>query len=123
MNARLTLQRVFVRGLTVMAEIGLNPDERGRRQPVIIDAVVTLDPKAPQHLRDTLNYEHVVTAARALADGGHIELVETFAHRLAEALLAYPIVQDVTVSVGKPEALREADLAGAEVTLVRDPPH
>ncbi len=112
--------RVFVRGLKLMAEIGLNPDERGRRQPVVIDAVVTLAPHAPEHLRETFNYEHVVRAARALADGGHIELVETFAHRLASAFLAYEGVREATVSVAKPEALADADLAGAEITLTRD---
>lgn len=119
MNSRLTEQRVFVRGLVVQAEIGLNPDERGRRQPVRIDATVELSPRPPEHLRDTFNYEHVVTAARALADGGHIELVETFALRLAEACLAHPVVQSATVAVGKPEALRDAELAGAEVALTR----
>jgi dihydroneopterin aldolase len=111
--------RVFVRGLTLMAEIGFNPDERGRSQPVVVDAVVTLAPHAPEHLRDTFNYEHVVRAARALAEGGHIELVETFAHRLAAAFLAHEGVHEATVSVGKPQALTDADLAGAEITLRR----
>jgi dihydroneopterin aldolase len=119
MSAHLTEQRVFVRGLVVQAEIGLNPDERGRRQPVRIDATLTLLPRPPEHLRDTFNYEHVVTAARALADGGHIELVETFALRLAEACLAHPVVQTATIAVGKPEALTDAELAGAEVVLTR----
>ncbi len=119
MSGRVTVQRVFVRGLRVMAEIGLNADERGRRQPVTIDAVVVIDPAAAHHLRDTLNYEHIVTAAAALAAGGHIELVETFAHRLAEAILAHAVVREVTITAGKPEALRDALAAGAEVTLVR----
>ncbi len=119
MTSHLIEQRVFVRGLVVQAEIGLNPDERGRRQPVRIDATVALLPRPPEHLRDTFNYEHVVTAARALAEGGHIELVETFALRLAEACLAHPVVQSVTVSAAKPEALTDADLAGAEVVLTR----
>jgi dihydroneopterin aldolase len=103
-----------------MAEIGLNPDERGRRQPVIVDASIQLDPTAPQHLRDTLNYELVVKAAQALAQGGHIELVETFVLRLADALMSgHAGVREVTVSAAKPEALGDAEAAGAEVTLMR----
>jgi len=118
-SVQLTHQRVFVRGLKVMAEIGLNPDERGRRQPVVIDVVVTLDPRAPHHLRDTLNYEVVVAAAKALAEGGHIELVETFALRLAETILGHAVVREASVRAAKPEALRDAEAAGAEVTLAR----
>lgn len=112
-------QRVFVRALKVMAAIGLNPDEQGRRQPLLIDATLTLEPRAPRHLRDTLNYEAVVTAAEALAGGGHIELAETFALRLASALMDHAVVRDVSVRVEKPEALRDADAAGAEITLRR----
>lgn len=120
MTSRLSAQSVFVRGLKVMAEIGLNPDERGRRQPLFIDATVALDPDPPHHLRDTLNYEHVVTAAKALANGGHIELVETFALRLADELLTHAVVRQATVRVSKPEALRDAETAGAEVVVVRE---
>lgn len=119
MSAALASLRVFVRGLKIEAEIGLNPHERGRRQPLVIDATVLLDPAAPAHLRDTFNYEVVLTAAREIAFGGHVELAETFALRLAERILAHRGVREATVSVGKPEALDAADLAGAEVTLVR----
>jgi dihydroneopterin aldolase len=112
-------QTVFVHGLEVFAEIGLNPDERGRRQPLIIDASLKLEPRPPHHLRETYNYEGVVSAARALADGGHIELAETFALRLAAAILEHELVREVTVRVAKPEALKPAKAAGAEITLVR----
>lgn len=111
--------RVFVRGLRIEAEIGLNPHERGRRQPLVIDAVATLDPTAPRHLRDTFNYELVLAAALAVAGGGHVELAETFALQIAERLLAHPGIRETTVSVGKPQALDAADLAGAELTLRR----
>jgi dihydroneopterin aldolase len=110
---------VFVRGLKIDAAIGLNPDERGRRQPLVIDMVATLDPGAPLHLRDTFNYEHVVSAALKVADSGHIELAETFALRIGTILLSHKGVREVTVSVGKPEALDGAELAGAEVKLRR----
>ncbi len=119
MTGRIAGLRVFVRGLRIEAEIGLNPDERGRRQPLVIDAEAILDPAAPEHLRDTFNYEHVVSAARAVSAGGHVELAETFALRIGEILLAHHGVSEVTVSVGKPEALDAADLAGAEIKLRR----
>lgn len=110
--------KVFVRGLLIEAEIGLNADERGRRQPLLIDVTLTLEPRAPEHLRDTVNYEAVVDAARAIADSGHIELVETFALRLARACTAYTGVREAVVRLEKPQALKVAEAAGCEVRLV-----
>jgi dihydroneopterin aldolase len=105
--------------LRIKAEIGLNPHERGRRQPLMIDASVALEPAAPKHLRDTFNYELVQSAAEAVAMGGHVELAETFALQIAERLLAHAAVREATVAVGKPEALAAADVAGAEVVVRR----
>jgi dihydroneopterin aldolase len=119
MTGRLAALSVFVRGLLIEAEIGLNPDERGRRQPLIIDVTLKLEPRAPQHLRDTVNYERIVDAARTISDGGHVELVETFALRLAEACLAFGGVGEATVRIEKPQALKVAEAAGAEVRLKR----
>ena len=119
MTGTLTELRVFVRGLLIEAEIGLNPDERGRRQPLLIDVTLTLDPRPPEHLRDTVNYEAVVEAARAISASGHIELVETFALRLAEACLDLPGVREARVRLEKPQALKEAEAAGTEVRMLR----
>ena len=118
--SHITGARVFVRGLRVNAEIGLYEHERGRTQPLVIEVVLTLDPRPARHLRDTLNYELVAEAAEALARGGHIELVETFAERLASACLADPRVIEAMVRIEKPEALASADAAGAEITMARD---
>lgn len=118
MTSELAGLKVFVRGLLIEAEIGLNPDERGRRQPLVIDVELLLEPRAPEHLRDTVNYEAVVHAARAIADSGHIELVETFALRLAEVCTSYIGVREVVVRLEKPQALKVAEAAGCEVRLI-----
>ncbi len=117
---RLNGARVFVRGLRVDAEIGLYEHERGRTQPLIIEVVLDLAPKSARHLRDTLNYELVAEAAETLARGGHIELVETFAERLALACLADDRVIEARVRIEKPEALASADAAGAEIVMRRE---
>ncbi len=112
---------VFVRGLTVEAQIGINPDEFGRRQPLVIDVEITLNPpERCEHIAETLNYELVVRNAQAIADAGHVRLIETFAQRLAEAMLAEPLAIRVRVRVEKPQALAPHALAaGVEITLAR----
>ena len=111
---------IFVRGLSVEAEIGVHEHEHGRRQPLIVDAELTLAPGRIEHIAETVNYERVVAEAQRIAGAGHMNLVETFADRLARALLGDTRVMRVRVRVEKPEALSpHAQAAGVEVVLQR----
>ena len=111
---------VFVRGLTVEAEIGIHAHEHGRSQPLVVDVELSLEPGRVEHIADTVNYETVVQAAQAIAAAGHMNLVETFADRLARALMVDARVVRVRVRVEKPEALApHAKAAGVEVVVGR----
>jgi len=110
---------VFVRGLEVAAGIGVHDHELGRLQRLVIDVSLDLTPTAIERLADTINYETVAEAARAIAAEGHIGLVETFAERLALAMLSDARVRRCTVRIEKPGALDGAVAPGCEVTLAR----
>ena len=110
---------VFVRGLRVEAGIGVHDHEQGRLQPLIIDVTLELAPAPVERLADTINYETVAQAARAIVDEGHVGLVETFAERLASACLEDARVRRCTVRIEKPGALEAAAAAGCEVVLAR----
>lgn len=112
--------KVFVTGVKVQAEIGVYRHEIGRLQPLIVDVELDVPTGSGDRLADTVNYETILEAARAVAAEGHIHLVETFAHRLAERCLADARVTRVRVRVEKPLALApDAVGAGVEVTLER----
>lgn len=110
---------VFVRGLEVAAGIGVHDHELGRLQRLVIDVSLELTPAAIERLADTVNYETVAEAARAIAAEGHVGLVETFAERLAAAMLADDRVRRCTVRIEKPGALDGAVAPGCELTLTR----
>jgi dihydroneopterin aldolase len=119
-EAHVVMTKVFVTGLKVQAEIGVYRHEIGRTQPLVVDVELDVPTAGAERLADTLNYETILEAARALAAEGHIELVETFAERLARACLADPRVTRARVRVEKPLALApDAVGAGVELTLVR----
>lgn len=119
-EAKVVMTKVFVTGLKVQAEIGVYRHEIGRVQPLVVDVELDVPTAGAGRLADTLNYETILAAAQALAAGGHIELVETFADRLARACLADPRVTRARVRVEKPLALEpHAVGAGVEITLVR----
>ncbi|RAK64207.1 dihydroneopterin aldolase [Phenylobacterium kunshanense] len=118
--ARLVTSKVFVTGVKVQAEIGVYRHEIGRVQPLIVDVELDVPTDASDRLTDTVNYETIVEAAQAVAGAGHIHLVETFAHRLAERCLADPRVSRARVRVEKPLALApDAVAAGVEIVVER----
>ncbi|RZJ03723.1 MAG: dihydroneopterin aldolase [Brevundimonas sp.] len=110
---------VFVRGLTLDAGIGIHDHELGRLQRLIIDVTLELAPAPVERLGDTVNYETVAAAARAIVADGHVGLVETFAQRLAATCLADAHVRRCTVRIEKPGALEGAAAPGCEVVLAR----
>ncbi len=113
---------VFVEGLALQAEIGLYDHERGRTQPLSVDVELALTPAIAHGIHGihgTVNYETLAAKARALAASGHIELVETFAERLAADCLNHPRAVRVRVRVRKAEAIAGAAAAGVELTASR----
>ena len=119
-SVRTVMTKVFVTGLKVQAEIGVYKHEIGRVQPLVVDVELDVPTAGADRLSETLNYETILDAARDIASQGHIELVETFAERLARACLADARVTRARVRVEKPLALApDAVGAGVEITLVR----
>lgn len=119
-DVRATMTRVFVTGLRLQAEIGVYRHEIGKLQPLSVDVELDVPSAGAGRLSDTFNYEAILKAARAIAEEGHIELVETFADRLARACMADPRVTRARVRVEKPLALApDAVAAGAEIILER----
>ena len=110
---------VFVRGLEVEAGIGVYDHEQGRLQRLVIDVTLELEPRPIERLGDTIDYETVANAARAIAEAGHVGLVETFAERLARACLEDARVRRATVRIEKPGALAAVAAPGCEIVLGR----
>lgn len=108
---------IRVRDLEVLADIGINADELGRRQPLIIHAELRLSAIGEDRIDATFDYREIVGRAEALA-AERIALIETFARRLAEACLDDAAVLSVDISIDKPEALPNG-LAGVRVSLAR----
>jgi dihydroneopterin aldolase len=120
MNLTQLTSKVFVTGVKVQAEIGVYRHEIGRVQPLIVDVELDVPTDASDRLGHTVNYETILQAAQDVAGEGHIALVETFAHRLAERCLADPRISRARVRVEKPLALApDAVGAGVEIILGR----
>lgn len=111
---------VIVRDLVVHARIGAYRFETDRTQRVRfnMEIAVRRPPRRPLAIADVYSYDVAIDAARRLAEGGHVELVETLAEDLAALLLRDPRVEHVRLRVEKLDLGPEA--VGIEIRRSRD---
>lgn len=117
--------RIELRGLRVLASVGVLPEERERPQPVEIDLDLDVDVAAAaisDDLADAVDYGAVVAEVERVLDGGHVELLERQAVLVADALLALDArIGAVEVAVRKlrPPVPQHLATAGVRVRRTR----
>jgi dihydroneopterin aldolase len=109
---------IRVRDLSLLAYVGIEPNEIGCRQPLVISVELALSRGRIDRIGETVDYRRIAQAAEELA-AAHTPLIETFARRLGEQCLAFPGVVRATVTVDKPFALTRG-LAGVELCVRRN---
>ncbi|HUS24564.1 MAG TPA: dihydroneopterin aldolase [Candidatus Binatia bacterium] len=118
------MDSVQLRGLKLETLIGVHDWERRNPRPLLLDVTLSVDTRraaASDALADGVDYRAVADLALAFAKEQRCQLVETFAERLAERLLAqFAGVASVRLTVNKPGAVAEAQMVG--VTIERRRP-
>lgn len=114
----MTTDRIEVHDLLVRCIVGINPEERIKRQDVVINLTLFCDMSragASDDIHDALNYK---TLTKRIID--HVEessyfLIEKMAQSIADIALQEFGVARVMVSVHKPGALRFARSVGVVI--------
>lgn len=114
----MTTDRIEVHDLLVRCIVGINPEERVKKQDVIINLTLFGDLRRAgmsDDIEDAINYK---TLTKRVID--HVEesgyfLVEKMAHKIAEIAISEFGVERAIVSVEKPGALRFARSVGVVV--------
>jgi 7,8-dihydroneopterin aldolase/epimerase/oxygenase len=117
-DARKRIRHVFVRDLELEANIGVYRREKGKMQPVRINVDLTVeesDGALDDQLANVVDYGAVVDGIKAILAGGHLNLVETLAERVAEHCLADKRVKVARVRIEKLEVVPEARSVGVEI--------
>ena len=116
-----TSDRIELRGLRMVAIIGVLPEERERAQPIEFDLDVYgfLGPAGrSDELGDTIDYGAVCDTVAKVIDGFQPKLLEHLADRLAGALLhTYLHISAVTITVRKlrPPVAYQLESSGVRV--------
>ncbi|MEW6437498.1 MAG: (5-formylfuran-3-yl)methyl phosphate synthase [Pseudomonadota bacterium] len=111
--------RVFVHDLVLSVSIGAYDFERNKTQRVRfnIDADVRRAGHLAEDMRDVFSYDVIVDAIRLVFSRGHVDLVETVAERVADALLAHPRLVAIKVRVEKLDVIDGS--VGIEISRAR----
>ncbi len=112
------LDRIHIRDLAVECIVGVNPEERVKKQLVVINLTLHADLARAcrsDTLADTIDYKALKVAVMKEIERSQFQLIESMAERIAEIALGLPVAR-VDVSVDKPGALRFARSVAVEIT-------
>lgn len=109
--------QIFVRDLVLAVSIGIHAHEKRQRARLRVNAdlLVAAPPPRNDDFTEVLDYKSVVSGIKSAAGAKHINLVETFADRVATLCLRDRRVRAVRVTVEKLDIYPEAESVGVIV--------
>ena len=119
------VDEITLTGLRVFGRHGVFEHERRVGQHFVIDTtlyVSTAAAAASDDVADTVHYGEAAERIAEIVGGEPVNLIETLAGRIADALLTYDGVRMVAVTVHKPDAPIDLEFADVAVTIRRAHP-
>jgi dihydroneopterin aldolase len=119
------LDRVTLRGLRVRGHHGVFEHERRDGQDFVVDLALGLDTRpaaAGDDLTRTVHYGVLAEQVAAVVAGEPVDLIETLAQRIADTCLGHEVVDEVEVTVHKPDAPITVPFDDVTVTITRRRP-
>ena len=116
------MDRILIQDLQASCIIGVNEDERHRKQNIMINLALSTDLRkagVSDRFEDTVDYRAVKKAVLALVEGSRFFLIEALAEAIAVVCLENEAVSAVMVRVDKPGALRFARTVAVEIERTR----
>lgn len=117
------LDKIFVRDLVLPCFIGAYEEEKAERQRVRFHVELSLYPLRQRSYDDVarvVSYDRIVEAIHSALRGGHINLLETLAERIAGKCLAHRRAAKVRIVLEKLDRLEGASL-GIEIERCKSP--
>ncbi len=117
------MDTLAIKDLRARCILGISNEERRDKQEVVITIVLGADlhlPGRSDRFEDTVDYRSIKKRVLTAVENSQFRLVEALAQAIADLCLEEVRVQEVTVEVEKPSALRFARSVSARITRSRD---
>lgn len=109
------MDKIFIRELQIKATIGIFEWEKKIEQTLIVDLEFDIDNrKAAQNddINQTINYDHIVSTIKEVAENQPYNLVETLAEKIATTLLHNFEIHWLQLRINKLHAIKNAKGVG-----------
>jgi len=110
---------VELAGLEVRGRHGATPEEHERDQPFLFDFELELPEPQADRLEETVDYREVVELVREVSASRELQLLETLAAAVADALMQRFPLERARVRVRKPEVRLEVPVEWTAATVER----
>jgi dihydroneopterin aldolase len=117
------VDRIALQGMSFSGRHGVGAAEREHAQRFKVDIDVDIDLSEAgrtDRLTDTLDYRRLRAIAKETIEGESVQLIETLATRIAEGVLALPMVTAVSVRIAKrPASMSPIEAAAVHISRTR----
>lgn len=117
-------RRLFIRDFELPVRIGVHDFEQhaAQRMRFNVDLWVPLAHSTPRadDIGEVVDYDFVRERIRERVERGHVQLQETLADELLQALLAHPGVRAARVATEKPDVYPDCAAVGVEVFACKE---
>ncbi len=117
------MDRIIINQLKASAIIGITKKERTYHQDILITATIklcTTKAQASDKIIDTLDYWRLSQKLVAASEKSRFQLLEKLIAHLLDIIFQDIRVQEATIRIDKPQALKKATSAAVEISRTRD---
>lgn len=122
-NQYARMDRITLTGVGVVGYHGVLDSEKQSGQPFFVDITMFTDfqrASESDDVENTVNYAEVAELIRDVITGDSLDLIETLAENIAQAVLARFPLEAVELTVHKPKAPIEVTFSDVSVTVFRE---
>lgn len=117
------MDRITLTGVGVVGYHGVLDSEKQSGQPFFVDITMFTDfqrASESDDVENTVNYAEVAELIRDVITGDSLDLIETLAENIAQAVLTRFPLEAVELTVHKPKAPIEVTFSDVSVTVFRE---
>lgn len=101
--------------------IGVLESEKKKKQTVVVNATLVVDPDSDwkeDDIKNVVSYADIIELIQIVSQTKHFNLLETFAEEIIEKCFEDKRVLGVQISAEKPEIIKDTNSVG--ITISRD---
>ena len=108
---------IILKGIRSNCIIGINSDERERKQEIIINLLIFHDfSKLDDEIENTINYSSVYKFTKKFVENSEFYLIETLGNNLANKLIKEFKLNQIEIEIIKPSIFDDGETVSVKLT-------